>query len=187
MAENKLGKEKKMEKLNNLQTVKKAMELSSKFESKINEWIQDDAMLLQQEYSKEVNPDGLKYHDHYCSFFYTIENLNDFLESMASNESIYSEDAAALLPELEKLEEAETNDDITAGQYQEMENQLKEKAQEILSRYENDLKYYENPDQYFIDESIQNMIDNDMLENYYIDGSQVKLYHPAMAAYYETI
>ena len=176
-----------MEKLNNLQTVKKAMELSSKLESKINDWIYEDAMEMQRIYSEEVNPDGLKYHDYYCSFFYTIENLNDFLESMASNESIYSEAAAALLPELEKLEEAETNDDITAGQYQEMENQLKEKAQEILNRYENDLKYYESPDQYYIDESIQNMIDNNAFENYYIDGSQVKLYHPAMAAYYETI
>ena len=47
MAENKPGKEKKMEKLNNLQTVKKAMELSSKLESKINDWIYDDAMEMQ--------------------------------------------------------------------------------------------------------------------------------------------
>lgn len=176
-----------MEKLNNLQTVKKAMELSSKLESKINDWIYDDAMEMQRIYSEEVNPDGLKYHDYYCSFFYTIENLNDFLESMASNESIYSEDAAALLPELEKLEEAETDDNISADEYWKMESQLKEKAQEILNRYENDLKYYENPDQYFIDETIQNMIDNDVLENYYIDGGQVKHYHPAVAAYYETI
>lgn len=176
-----------MERLNNLQTVKKAVELSSKLESRINEWIYDDAMFLQQEYAEEINPAGLKYHDHYCSFFYTIENLNNFLESMASNESIYSEEAAALLPELEKLEDAEMDDNITARQYQEMENQLKEKAQKILNKYESNLKYYENPDQCFIDESIQNYIDSGMLDDYYIDGGQVKLYHPARAAYYETI
>ena len=176
-----------MEKLNNLNAVKKAMQLSEKLNNKIYEMINDEAMALQCDYAEEINPAGLKYREHYSSFFYTIENLSDFIESMASNESIYSEDAAALLPELEKLNDAEYDDNITADQFWKMEKQLREKAGEILDRYTEDLKYYENPDQYFIDDEIENIIENGLLENYYIDGRQVKLYHPAQAAYYETI
>jgi hypothetical protein len=59
---------------------------------------------------------------------------------------------------------------------------LDQQAEKLMHIYENDLHAYENPDQLMIDETLENMLDNNMFENYYIDDSQVKQYHPAVAA-----
>jgi hypothetical protein len=181
----KARKKEKMETIKNLESLKKAMELSSRFENMVNNWLYDDLMDEQRCFSMDAAIDGLKYHNHYSSFFYTISDRDKFIRSIENSPYYYSDlpetkKAAAALNRLDAMEYENKN-------YDRLDEWLDQQAEKLMHIYENDLHAYENPDQLMIDETLENMLDNNMFENYYIDGDQVKQYHPAVAAYYETI
>ena len=174
-----------METIKNLETLKNAMEISSRFENMVNDWLYDDLMDQQYWLGNDANIDGLRYHDNYQSFFFTISCRDKFIRSMESSPCYYSDlpetkKAAAALDRLDAMEYENKN-------YDRLDEWLDQQAEKLLHIYENDLHAYETPDQLMIDESLENMLANNMFENYYIDGDQVKHYHPAVAAYYETI
>ena len=174
-----------MENIKNLETLKNAMELSSRFGNMVNDWLYDDLMDQQYWLGNDANIDGLRYHDNYQSFFFTISDRDKFIRSMESSPCYYSDlpetkKAAAALDRLDAMEYENKN-------YDRLDEWLDQQAEKLLHIYENDLHAYETPDQLMIDESLENMLANNMFENYYIDGGQVKHYHPAVAAYYETI
>ena len=174
-----------METIKNLESLKKAMELSSRFENLVNNRLYDDLMDQQYWFGNDADIDGLRYHDNYQSFFFTISDRDKFIRSMESSPYYYSDlpetkKAAAALDRLDAMEYENKN-------YDRLDEWLDQQAVKLLHIYENDLHAYENPDQFMIDETLENMLDNNVFENYYIDGQEVKLYHPARAAYYESI
>lgn len=174
-----------MKTIKNLESLKKAMELSSRFENKVNNWLYDDLMEEQRFFSDDASIDGLEYHDNYQSFFFTISDRDKFIRSMEDSPLYYSDlpetkKTAAALDRLDAMEYENKN-------YDRLDEWLDQQAEKLMHIYENDLHIYENPDQFMIDETLENMLANNMFESYFIDGDQVKEYHPAVAAYYETI
>ena len=173
-----------METIKTLESLKNAMELSSRFENMVNDWLYDDLMDQQYWFGKDANIDGLRYHDNYNSFFYTISDRDKFIRSM-ENSDCYADlpetkKAAAALDRLDAMEYENKN-------YNRLDEWLDQQAEKLMHIHESNLHAYENPDQFMIDEALENMLNNNMFKNYYIDGGQVKHYHPAVAAYYETI
>jgi len=173
-----------METIKTLESLKNAMELSNRFENMVNDWLYDDLMDQQYWFGKDANIDGLRYHDNYSSFFYTISDRDKFIRSM-ENSDCYADlpetkKAAAALDRLDAMEYGNKN-------YNRLDEWLDQQAEKLMHIHESNLHAYENPDQDMIDEVLENMLNNNMFKNYYIDGGQVKHYHPAVAAYYETI
>ncbi len=170
--------------INNLETLKKAMKNSSAFENMINEWVYDDMMEQQRWLLDDLGGlKGCRYHDNYTSFFYTITDRKAFLEGLEGRGLWCSEEA-------EKLAEKESifqNMDYENKQADNLDAWLDKKAAALLADIEESLHFYENPDQAAIDETLENFIDSGLLENYFLDGKQVKQMIPARAAQFLTV
>lgn len=177
-------KKRKMKKIETVEDVRSAMDLSEKFRYMVWDYINNDMAELQRLDYEEISPAGIKYHDHYYSFFYTLENAESFINSLVDCENWYFSEKAKPVKELiNRWSDAEYDSE----EYNQLEDQINQESENIMKELENYLKQYENPDQITENESIENQLVNGLYESYYIDGGQVKQYHPAVAAYYETI
>lgn len=173
-----------MKKLETVCDVRNAMELSGKFRYIVWNYIHDDMMELQQLDFNEINPAGIVCHNHYSSFFYTLYDAERFINSLVDSENWYFSEKAKPVKELiNRWNDTEYYSD----EYNQLEGQINQESEKLMKELEDYLKQYENPDQMMENDSIENQLENGIYENYYIDGGQVKQYHPAVAAYYETI
>lgn len=172
-----------MKQINTIETLKEAMEKSSSFSSLVNDRLYNDLMFEQEMLSRDYDLAGVRCHDHYTSFFYTITDRRAFLESVAGCGMCEAETAAALLEKENKLYEMEEEN----KNYDLLDAWLDKKAADLLEEIENNLHFYENPDREYIDEMLKNYIYDNVFENYFLDGDKVRELIPARAARYAVI
>ena len=165
-------------KLNTLESVKKAMELSSRFNDLISGWAYDESMEQQRFYYELNKADGLRYHDNYSSFFYTINDRDSFIRSTEDFDDPafreLSEYSNKLLDRLNAME-------YDNKQYDNLDSKLDSLAKKLLEMYEDSLHSFESSwyEREFINDYIEMWLDSGLLENYYIDDNQVKHFIPA--------
>lgn len=166
------------ETLNTFENVKKAMELSDRFSDLISNWAYEEAMQQQEDYSRWNKADGLRFHNHYSSFFYTIYDRDSFIRSTEDFDDPMYED---LSKEANKLLDRLNAMEYENKRYDDLDSKLDSLAKELLNMYEGVLHAFEF-DWYkedYINDSIEMWLDFDRFENYYIEDNQVKHFIPA--------
>lgn len=164
-----------------VKTIRKMMKLSNAFSQKVYNDAMGNAMEEQRWFADDANIDGLRYHDHYSSFFFTISDRKSFIESMAAS------DMYSTLPEVQKvaaaLERFECMD-YSNKNYDQLDEWLDRKADELKQRYENDLHSYEDYDNalelYF---EAYEANEWDFYDNCRISNGKVVLHTPAVKAF----
>ena len=172
------GKKTMTEKLNSIENVKKAMELSDRFSDLISNWAYEEAMQQQEDYSRWNKADGLRFHNLYSSFFYTIYDRDSFIRSTEDFDDPMYED---LSKEANKLLDRLNAMEYDNKQYDNLDSKLDSLAKELLNMYEGILHAFEF-DWYkedYINDSIEMWLDYGKFENYYIEENQVKHFIPA--------
>lgn len=155
-----------MKQLQTVEDIKKAMETNNNFEDKVYRYLYDWSMEDQSILCQDAQIEGLRYHDHYSSFYYTIEDRPLFLQTYYR----YTED-----PELEKLIEKEKTlsyMDYDNPNYDLLDSWLDKQAEKWKDKWESWLHSYENdyfklkPGELGYD-LLECMIDNGIFDDYY--------------------
>lgn len=151
--------------LNTVETIREAMNCNKNFEKELYERFYDDASFLQGMLLDDFDVKGLKYHDYYSSFFYTVEDRKAFFESTISNKDFIqemgiSEELANKIMKANEHFEYEMSWDNK--QYDNLDNWLEAKAEEIKTAWETTLKWYE-------DAQFDTDFQNECLERYEYD------------------
>ena len=169
-----------MKKIETVEDVRHAMKLSAGFDHVVWNCLREDLLDQQANYFEDVNPKGLTYHDHYYSFFYTINDRDAFLNSLIKSNLYDTREAEEKMNELLTVE-------FDSVEYDAIDEWLDKKAEELLALFEKDLHSYENPDRVWEDDVLDIQLEAGLYDNYYIRGNEVVKYHPPVKEYYETI
>ena len=128
-------------KLNTIERVKKAMELSDRFSNLISSWAYDEAMQQQGFYYEENNAKGLTYHDYYSSFFHTIYERDAFIRSTEDfNDPMFEELSKKANMLLDRLYSMNYDN----KQYDNLDSKIDNLAKELLEMYDAVLHNFES-------------------------------------------
>ena len=162
------------------------MDLSNRFSCQVWEAATDLAMQEQQFYADDAGIKGYRLHDHYTSFFLTVENAAEVINSFANSGYYYSDlpetkKAAAALKRFEEMNYWNKNFDM-------LEEWLHGQAEKLLHIYENDLHSYEDSD-FILNNYCDYLEDDDWEEykNYYEKDGRLYLHHEPAAAWEELV
>lgn len=167
--------------LNNFDELKKAYVSCNALQSRIFNLAYEDCMNEQEYTSDYVGASGIRWNSHYTSFFYTIENRKAFLVS-----ALYHVDCeyyyGITTEEKERILKAfnhfEYEMDYGNKQYDNLDNWLDKKANEMLKNYETILHNYENQvyEESYIDDMIANVYTDIFRYHYVTDNDYTKVY-----------
>lgn len=157
--------------INELETDKRneLIKKNSKLINILQRDLYDNNMELQYIESKDIMNDeamnAIRYHDHYSSFFYTLEDWRKFYQNIdycyLSDEA--GEKAKKIDENIDKMDALPEYDD----KYYELDEKCEELTKEILKEIENILHTYEEyPNE---NEAIQYADEMEQLEGYYIE------------------
>ena len=168
--------------LKTVNRVKEAMNISEKFKELVMNDVYNNLMDQQYWFSQDAKIEGLKYHDHYSSFFFTISDREKFIDSMHDSDFYSGMD---IVEKVYEKQQVLNGMDYDNKNYDLLDEWLDRKAAELLEIYETDLHAYEHQEEDVENETIQFLTEEcGLYSGYYIEHNNVKLYHKA---YTETL
>ena len=165
--------------LDNRKEIIKAFNENKNFYNEIYERVYDDFMFMQEMEGKDANIRGLDLHDNYDSFYFTIRDRDAFLESAINNDYLVTNKNISLHKELFNALNRFYNMSYYNKQYDNLDNWLDIKAEELMNDWEDILHEYENPSN---DDILNYVFDNldlfiDLYKDHYvIDNDYSKIY-----------
>lgn len=118
-----------------------------------------------------MNDEALKaieYHDHYTSFFYTLKDWRKFIINIDTN--YLSEEAKEIAKKIYKKIDVLDEMDYYSEKYEQLEEWMEQKTEEVLNDIETYLHEYEEyPEE---DDAIQYADEMEQLEEYYIEEDE---------------
>lgn len=164
--------------------LKEMMNLSNKFREKV--WTDCSEQAMEDQYDVihyELNDlPGVRFHDHYISFYCRIADRRKFLEGMAEQcfDSEWQKTSESLL----KKEDVLYIMSYDNKQWDNLDAWLDKKAEELLADVEKFLHSYEDISDDYVDDYLELAIENGWYDNATIKDGKVMVYHPA---YWETL
>ena len=165
--------------LDNAEELIKAFEGNRKFCNEIYERVYEDYMDMQEMEARDADIKGLDIHDHYNTFYLTIRDRDQFLESAIDNDCLVTNKNRALHKELREALNRFYSMEYSNKQYDNLDRWLDIKAEELMEEWENILHSYEDPSKYDILDYILNNSDifiDIYKDNYVIDNDYSKIY-----------
>ena len=165
--------------LDNAKELIKAFEGNRKLCDEICDRVYEDFMNMQEMEARDADIKGLDLHDHYNTFYFTIRNRDQFLESAIDNDCLITNKNKGLHKELREALNRFYSMEYSNKQYDNLDRWLDIKAEELMEEWENILHSYENISNYDILDYVLNNFDifADLYkDNYVIDGDYSKIY-----------
>lgn len=173
---------------------KKIVKSNGALYSELLEWAERDAMGQQEDRARELftagRPDGLRWHDHYNSFYYTLEDAGAFIHDI-NKSALYDEKqieayekAKNLLDLYENMTSQEIEDHDEKADHNLIDD-IDDAAKILLDLIEEDLHEYEKMafDDNFIDDVLEIWLDARAGDIYMIDDDKSTLYEDVTKSY----
>lgn len=157
--------------INEMETEKRnnLIEKNKKLADRLQSDLYESNMEMQYIDSKNIMNDealnAIRYHDHYTSFFYTLDDWRKFIINI--DPAYLSEDARSIYDEVCAKIDTLDGMDLYSENYDRLDDWLYKQTEKVLKDVEEYLHTYEEyPD---LEDAIQYAYEMDQLDDYYIE------------------
>lgn len=174
--------------LNTSDNLIKAYQNCEDFRLEVNHIVYEGAQESLSWEIEDFNVEGLRWHGHYCSFFCTVENRDEFLDSVLWNDNFlwkinFSDE------EIEKVKKAYTHFKYEMSydnkRYDDLDSWLDKKAEELKNEYESELHSIEklSDDEDYILEWLCEVLRENYKDYFVIDNDFSMIFNHQKAHY----